>query len=248
MKTFFKTNLITILLFWAVALIGGFFSGLYALDLFPTEFQDMYFSQGNTFFSLGLSYAIYSAIIALVLGTLGIAMARRIGLWSENKKITKTPLIISIIVAIIAGAVNILPDLYYYARFSEKMMNTFAIKPTLPYLIGKITSGALVEEITLHLFWVSLIALILYKIFARKKEKPGFIILIISNIIVSLVFAVINIPISIRMLGFSRGIIQRGYVLYGGLSLLYGFLYSKFGFRYAMIAHAGCIIVSSILW
>ena len=34
----------------------------------------------------------------------------------------------------------------------------------------------------------------------------------------------------------------------GGIGLLFGLLYRKYGLRYAMIAHGGCHVVSKLIW
>ena len=38
------------------------------------------------------------------------------------------------------------------------------------------------------------------------------------------------------------------FLLNGGIGLLLGWLYRKYGLRYAMIAHAGCHLVSKLIW
>ena len=36
--------------------------------------------------------------------------------------------------------------------------------------------------------------------------------------------------------------------LAGSFGLLFGWLYRKYGLRYAMIAHGGCHVVSKLIW
>ena len=43
-------------------------------------------------------------------------------------------------------------------------------------------------------------------------------------------------------------IIFRCFLLNGGFGLLFGWLYRKYGLRYAMIAHGGCHVVSKLIW
>ena len=50
------------------------------------------------------------------------------------------------------------------------------------------------------------------------------------------------------MLGDSFLIIARCIILNGGIGLLFGYLYRKYGLRYAMIAHAGCHLISKLIW
>ena len=37
-------------------------------------------------------------------------------------------------------------------------------------------------------------------------------------------------------------------LLNGGFGLAFGWLYRRFGLRYAMIAHGGCHVVSKMIW
>ena len=50
------------------------------------------------------------------------------------------------------------------------------------------------------------------------------------------------------LLGNSPMFIFRCFLLNGGLGLLFGWLFRKYGLRYAMVAHGGCHIVSKLAW
>ena len=100
----------------------------------------------------------------------------------------------------------------------------------------------------LLLFFMSLCAFVLFEIFERKKEKPSTKILIISNIVASLLFALGHLPATLSMLGNSLPIIIRCILLNGAFGLIFGFVYRKYGLRYSMICHAGCHIVSKLIW
>ena len=56
------------------------------------------------------------------------------------------------------------------------------------------------------------------------------------------------IPIDI-LVGIVTAVQSAGYgLILGGLGFLFGYLYQKYGLRYAMIAHGGCHIVSKLIW
>ena len=69
-----------------------------------------------------------------------------------------------------------------------------------------------------------------------------------SNIIAALLFAAGHLPATFAILGTSPLLIARCFLLNGGLGLLFGRLYRKYGLRYAMIAHGGCHVVSKLVW
>ena len=50
------------------------------------------------------------------------------------------------------------------------------------------------------------------------------------------------------MMGNSPILIFRCFLLNGSFGLAFGWLYRKYGLRYAMIAHGGCHVVSKLIW
>lgn len=191
---------------------------------------------------------VVSAGYGLALGTLGILLAKRIGLWKDERKLTKKPLIEAGIVSVIGGLVLILSDIFFFGRYSEVIMNSYAVKPTIPYVIATVTYGAVIEEVMLRLFLMSLIAFIIHKIFCKKKEMPNDKTLIVANIIAAILFAAGHLPATLIMIGNSPMIIFRCFLLNGALGLLFGRLYRKYGLRYSMIAHGGCHVISKLIW
>ena len=247
MVKFIKTYWKTLLFFAVVGLVGGFFVGIYQLDSFPAEMQQEIYDQGVTKTILGVVSALQSALYGIVLGALGIWFAKKIGLWKDETKITKKPLAASLLISVVGGLALILPDLFFFGKYSEAIMDSYASKPTIPYLIATVTYGAVIEEVMLRLFMMSLVAFVLYRLFERKREKPTSAVLVISNVISALLFAAGHLPITFILLGSSPLIIFRCFLLNGVFGLLFGWLYRKYGLRYAMIAHGGCHVLSKLI-
>ena len=131
---------------------------------------------------------------------------------------------------------------------SEAIAASYATKPTVVYMLASVTYGAVIEEVMLRLFAMSLIAFILSKLFKKGECEPTTAMLITANIASALLFALGHIPATLIMLGDSPLIIVRCILLNGGIGLGFGWLYRKFGLRYSMIAHGGCHIVSKLIW
>jgi len=248
MKQFLATYWKTLLVFAVIGLVGGYFVGLYQLDSFPPEMQQEAYAQGVTRSMLGVVSAIQSALFGIVLGALGIFLAKKVGLWKDERTLTKKPLVLSLSIGLIGGLVMILSDLLFFGQHSQAIMDSYAVKPGIPYLIAMVTYGAVIEEVMLRLFFMSLIAFLLYKLFGKKDEKPQTVIFVVANIIAALLFATGHLPITFTLLGNSPLIIFRCFLLNGGLGLLFGYLYRKYGLRYAMIAHGACHVVSKLIW
>ena len=139
-------------------------------------------------------------------------------------------------------------DILFFGNYSQVIVDSYSIKPTILYIIASITYGAVIEEVMLRLFIMSLIAFILHKIFEKTKQDTSTSILIIANIISSMLFAAGHLPATEMLMGLSPMIVFRCFLLNGGLGLLFGRLYRKYGIYYAMIAHGGCHIISKLIW
>ena len=248
MKAFFKKNGKFILFFTLIGLVGGYFVGLYLLDSYPPEIRQQAVEQGITDVTMGLMSAVQSAVYGLVLGSLGIFFAGKIGLWTDDHSLTKKPMIASSVVAVIGGIAMILPDILLFGRYSQPLMETYAQKPTVPYIIATVTYGAVIEEVMMRLFLMSLIAFLLYKIFGRKKTEVSTWMLVVANVTAAFLFAVGHLPVNSRLFGLSPLIVIRCMLLNGVFGLAFGWLYRKYGLRYAMIAHGGCHIISKLIW
>lgn len=256
MRNFIKSYWKTLLFFAVVGLVGGFFVGLYILDSYPPELQQQLIAElekeGLVWFSPNLVMAVISALQAagygLVLGAIGIFLGKKTGLWKDERTITRKPLIAAALVSVVGGHALILPDVFFFGRYSQAIMGAYAAKPTIPYLLATVTYGAVIEEVMLRLFWMTLVAFLLHKLFEKRKGKPSTTVLVIANLISAILFAAGHLPMTLTTIGSSAIIISRCFLLNGAFGLAFGWLYRKWGLRYAMIAHGGCHIVSKLIW
>ena len=239
-----------------MGIIGGFFTGIYVLDSYPPEMQQQLLDElaagGLGGYPpdiiMGIITAMQAAGYGIVLGAVGIWLGKKIGLWRNEKNITKKPLIASVIASVVGGSVLILSDLLFFGNYSQIIVDSYSVKPTVPYLIASVIYGGVIEEVMLRLFWMSLVVFVLWKAFDRRKERPSTWVLITANIIAALLFAAGHLPATATMLGLSPMIVFRCFLLNGGMGLIFGWLYRKYGLRYSMIAHGGCHIVSKLIW
>ena len=248
LKNFLRTYWKTLLFFLLVGLFGGFFTGLYMLDSYPADMQQELINQGATPVLLGAVTAVQSAGYGVILGAIGILISKKLGLWKDENNITKRPLLSAIGIGVFGGLAIILPDLLFFGKYIGPLKDSYAIKPTIPYILAAVTYGAVIEEIMLRLFFMSLIALILHTIFTRRQEKPSVPVLIAAKFISALLFAAGHLPATFMLLGNTPMILFRCFLLNGGIGLLFGRLFRKYGLRYAMIAHGGAHIVSKLIW
>ena len=183
-----------------------------------------------------------------MLGAAGILLGKRIGLWKDERTLTKKPVAITLVIGLLGGMVLILSDILFFGKYSQVIMDSYATKPTVDYMIAMVLYGGVIEEVMLRLFLLSLVAFILYKLFWRTQETIPVAALVLANIISAILFAAGHLPATAMLMGITPMILFRCFLLNGGLGLLFGWLYRKYGLRYAMLAHGGCHIVSKLIW
>lgn len=248
MKAFIKAYWKTLLFFVVVGLIGGYFIGLYALESYPPEIRQEILAQGMNDTMLGLVSAVQSAGYGLVLGAAGIWLGKKVGLWKDERHITKKPLLAALIISVIGGLGLIFPDLLLFGKYEQALLDVYAAKPTIPYLLATVTYGAVIEEIMLRLFMMSLVAFALHLLFERKREGASRLVLAAANVVSALLFAAGHLPATEMLFGLTPILVFRCFLLNGVFGLAFGWLYRRFGLRYAMIAHGGCHVVSKLIW
>ena len=246
MADFLKKYWKTLLFFALAGIIGGFFAGLYQLDSYPDEIRQEIAAQGIDSALLGIITAVQAAGYGIVLGTVGILLGKKTGLWKDERKLEKKPLILTALVAILGGMLLILSDLLFFGNYSDAIRESYAVKPTVTYIFAAVVYGGVIEEVMLRLFFMSLLAFLLQKLFRKGSGTTGP--LIAANLIAALLFAAGHLPATAILMGLTPMIIFRCFLLNGGLGLAFGWLYRKFGLRYAMLAHAGCHAVSKLIW
>ena len=246
MATFLKNNLKFIIFLLIFGLIGGYFTALYSIEIMQPELLDQALTQvGGKIEVVILISTVQSILYALILGLIGKSLADRLGLWRKFSVKIK-PILSAVIVSIVGGSIFILADTLFFGNFSDVIKNSYVTKPTLNYFIASVTYGGVVEEVMLRLFFMSLIAFILWKLSRKEDVTDNQIIL--ANIIAAILFAAGHLPATIMSIGVTPMIIVRCFIMNGGYGLIFGRLYRKYGIQYATLAHAGVHIISKLIW
>lgn len=248
MKAFIKSYWKILLFFTVVGLVGGYFVSLYSFETLPEEMLQEVISQGLTETLLAIIGAVQSASYGLVLGAVGIILAKKVGLWRDKLEFTGKPLLLTAAASVVGGLCLILPDLLFFSKHSQAIRDSYLTKPTIPYMLASVTYGGVIEEVMLRLFFMSLIACVLHKLFGKGKQETSRGILIAANILSAVIFAAGHLHATFLTIGSSSMIIFRCFLLNGGFGLIFGWLYRKYGLQYAMLAHGGCHVVSKLIW
>ena len=256
MKKFLTNYWKTLLFFAVMGLLGGFFIGIYLLESYPEDIRLQVIEELNTAglgqfpvdILIGVITAIQAAGYGIVLGAIGILLSKKIGLWNDRMGVAVKPLLASVFVAFVSGLAMVLLDLLFFGRYSDVIIDSYATKPTITYILGSIIYGGVIEEVMLRLFCMSLIAFVLHKLFQRNRNIPTTAVFVIANIFSALLFAAGHLPATAMLMGVTPMIIFRCFLLNGVIGLLFGRLYRKHGLQYAMLAHGGSHLVSKLIW
>ena len=240
-----KSNFGYIIFLAIFGLVGGYFTALYSIETLSAEMLEETIAQVGSIDMLILITVLQSLFYSVVLGLIGKILAEKIGLWKPIV-IESKPLVVTVIVSIIAGAILILGDYFIFGSLNDLIKESYNAKPTLNYILASITYGGVVEEVMHRLFLMSLVAFLIQKLTKSPEVKP--VHLLIANVVAAILFAAAHLPATIVTLGIDALIIARCFLLNGGFGLIFGLLYRKYGIQYAMIAHAGFHIVSKLIW
>ncbi|MBR5143717.1 MAG: CPBP family intramembrane metalloprotease [Clostridia bacterium] len=240
-----KNNLKLIVFLTVFGLVGGFFTALYTIESLDQAMIDEALAQIGNIDILIAVITMQSLIYAVLLGLIGKIIAEKIGLWRKISFESK-PLIYTAIASVIGGMIFILADVFAFGKLIPAVMDSYASKPSVSYIIASITYGGVVEEVMLRLFFMSLIAFVISRLSKDKTVNDTHII--IANIAAALLFAAGHIPATVQMIGISPLIVFRCFLLNGGFGLIFGRMYRKYGIQYAMLTHAGVHIISKLIW
>ena len=237
---------------------------IFTTILLPFALIGTYFTVKETFKSL--SYDIVSEVInqvgseraaialsmvqpillTIVCSFFGFVISSKIGLMKPIG-FKFRPTIVTILLSLIFALVMV-ADPLIFGKIIPQVAEYYETPITFVTILYSVLYGGIVEEILLRLFFMSLLALIIKKIFLRKKENYPQTVFIISNIIAALLFAAGHLPATYQLFGeITPLILSRCFLLNGTGGLIFGYLYRKHGIQYAMTAHALCHFISKII-
>ena len=107
--------------------------------------------------------------------------------------------------------------------------------------------GGVIEEVMMRLFFMSLLVLIISRLFCKNEKDIPVRVFAAANIISALLFAAGHLPGTMAMTTLTPLLLFRCFLFNGGLGLCFGWLYRKYGIGYAMIAHGFAHLISDLL-
>ena len=230
-----------------LALVAGYFVTVYQLEILDEAILAPVLEQLGSIWVLVAITMVQTVGYAAVCGFFGCLLANSLGLWKPIR-FEKAPVLRAGIYSLIGGILFSL-DKWTFGRWIPQVGASYEAPITLNNWLGSVLYGGVVEELMLRLFFMSLLAWLIWKIFFRREEKVPVKVLVIANVVAALLFAAGHLPATWVLFGeLTPMILIRCFLLNGSFGLLFGYLYRKFGIQYAMISHAIFHIVSKLIW
>ncbi len=247
MNNIIKKALIFTLCLIPISAIAGIFVAMYQFDVYDPALLEQVLEQVGSKTTLFAITAAQSVMYAVVCGFFGYILAEKLELM-RSFRFEKKKLVPVLIITLVMGVLFSL-DYWTFGAAEPALKEGTASGLTPEAFIGSVLYGGIIEEVMMRLFFMSLIAFLTWKIFFRKHEKAPTGVIIAANVIAAVLFAAGHLPATIVMFGeLTPLILFRCFLLNGGFGLMFGYLYQKYGIQYAMTAHAGCHIISKIIW
>ena len=244
----FKKSLLFVLALVPIAIIGGYFTGVYSWTELSADVKSQILEQfGNNRSLFYLITTLQTLLYALIFGFSGYILSDKTGLM-KPVRFEKKPVLVTIGLTLFTGFV-LCTDLFYFRNYIPQVAAIYQGKPSFAYWMASVFYGGIIEEVLLRLFMMSFIAFIAWKLFFRTEANPPTGLLIAANLIAALLFAAGHLPSTMQMFGsITPMILLRCFLLNGAGGLVFGYLYRKYGIQYSMMAHAGAHIVWKIIW
>ena len=244
----YKKPLLFVLALVPVALVGGYFTGVYGWNELTDDVKSQILAQtGNNLSLYYLITTLQTLLYTAIFGFFGYILSEKISLM-KPVRFEKQPTVVTLGMTLFTGLV-LCTDLLYFKNHIPQVAAMYQGKPSFAYWMASVLYGGVIEEILLRLFMMSLIAFLAWKLFFRREAKPPVGVIIAANILAAFLFAAGHLPSTMQMFGeITPMILLRCFLLNGVGGLVFGYLYRKYGIQYSVMAHAGTHVVWKIVW
>lgn len=245
----FKKPLLFAICLFPIAVVAGIFAGLYQLDIYSDEIiAEAVTELGSTDIMIVIG-AAQTVCYALFCGFFGYILADKIGLWKPIQ-FEKKKLMITLGISVLGGILFSL-DHWTFGSVIDGIQSANEASLTVRSVLASVLYGGIIEEVMMRLFFMSLISLIIWKVFCKKTDRESIPmgVFAAANIIAATAFAAGHLPATVSLFGkLTTLILLRCFLFNGGFGLVFGWLYRKYGIVYAMTGHALFHIICKLIW
>lgn len=232
-----------------IAAVGGWFTTQMTIASVDEKTLETAIQQAGSKEIVILATAVMTVIYAVITGFLGYIIADKLGL-IRPFGFAKKQAFITLLTGAVCGIV-LSTDAFTFAKWIPELSDSYEASKTFdaPTWIASILYGGVIEEVMLRLFFMSLLALIGWKLFCKKEDTVPEKVLIVSNLLAAVLFAAGHLPATVQVFGHLTPVILfRCFLMNGAFGIVFGRIYRKYGIQYAMLAHMLTHIVSKTIW
>lgn len=230
-----------------ISLVAGYFVTVYQMESLSDEILAPVLEQLGSLWILIAITMVQAVGYAVVCGFFGYLLANKLGLW-KPVRFEKAPMLKTLLYSVLGGILFSL-DKWTFGRWIPEVGATYELPITANAWIASVLYGGIVEELMMRLFFMSLLAWLVWKFFFRQAEAVPVKVLVAANVAAALLFAAGHLPGTVMLFGeLTPMILLRCFLLNGSFGMLFGWVYRKFGIQYAMVSHAMFHIVSKLIW
>lgn len=244
----FKKPLLFSLFILPISIVAGISVSMYQLESMSEEIINEILLEAGSINIILISGVVQSVFITFFCSFFGYILASRVGLW-KGLAIDRKKALTTFIISVIGGILFSL-DYWIFGSVLEEVKASYQVQIKLNSIIASVLYGGIIEEIMMRLFFMSLIAFLIWKLFYKNTERDAIPVkvFVIANAIAALAFAAGHLPGTLLLFGTLTPIILlRCFLFNGGFGLIFGYLYRKYGIVYSMMSHALFHIVSKLI-
>ena len=186
-KAVIKKALLFTLALLPIAAAAGYFTTGYQMKTLDPSMVEMMLEQMGSEGMIIVATIATTVMYAVVCGFFGYILASKTDLL-RPMKMEKKPLIVTLALSL-AGGILCSLDYWTFGAAMPELRQSRELLTSVDNWLASVLYGGVIEEVMMRLFLMSLLALIIRKLFARRSEKTPTAVITAANIIAALLFA-----------------------------------------------------------
>lgn len=235
-----KANIKTSLYFLIIGVIAGFFTLMMQVPNLPQETIDEILKELPFIEILYVVGAVQIGVLSFILSFAGQTMLPKTE-FTLFPKFKRKTIIFAFIIGVFGAFVITISDAYLFKEAMSSINEAYEF--SFLYFIASVLYGGIIEEVIMRLFLLTGIVYLLRLISKTDKVVYTYIAIIIS----SFLFGLGHLPAMQLLTPLTTTIIIRTITINMIPALGFGFLYTKHGLSYSIIAHISLHIVLQLV-
>ena len=228
------------LILGAIGVFAGFIAIVMQIPNLPEDIVNQITEELGRIEILYVVGAVQVGVLTIVLSLIGQLLLPKTGFVLHSEWTKKSIGLAVLFGAVSAACIVAFDSLVFYDVMKE--INA-EYQFSISYFIAGILYGGIIEEVIMRLFLLTVIVYFLNMITKKKQQSHIYIAIIVTSIL----FGLGHLPAMQLLTPLTPIIITRTVLINMIPALLFGYLYTKKGLSYSMIAHIVTHIVLQLI-